>query len=261
MKIHLKTPISYYGGKQLMLGDIIPMIPEHNLYCEPFCGGAAVFWAKEPSNVEVINDINTEVINFYNVLQTRFDELYVYVNATLHSRKSYDDAKVVIENPHLFDDVMRAWALWVCTSQSFASIIGGGWAYARKENTCEKKVYNQKERFKEVYKNRLKTVQIECTDAIKVIKSRDTLDSFFYVDPPYPGTDQGHYSGYRQEDFDNLLNVLKTIKGKFLLSSFPNISLDVYIKENRWNKKEVIKQRCASKEKKGQKTEVLIWNY
>ena len=54
----MKTPITYYGGKQSMLSIILPMIPEHNLYCEPFFGGGAVFFAKEPSKIEVINDTN-----------------------------------------------------------------------------------------------------------------------------------------------------------------------------------------------------------
>ena len=67
MKIRMKTPISYYGGKQKLCTTIISLLPDHNLYCEPFVGGAAVFFAKEPSGVEVLNDTNTELINFYRV--------------------------------------------------------------------------------------------------------------------------------------------------------------------------------------------------
>ena len=54
MKTQLKTPISYYGGKQSMLNAIFPMIPEHTVYCEPFFGGGAVFWSKEPKKLEYI---------------------------------------------------------------------------------------------------------------------------------------------------------------------------------------------------------------
>ena len=57
----LKTPISYYGGKQKMLKHILPLIPQHHLYVEPFFGGGAVFWAKEPCEVEIINDYNDNV--------------------------------------------------------------------------------------------------------------------------------------------------------------------------------------------------------
>lgn len=81
---------------------------------------------------------------------------------------------------------MRAWAFWVQTNQSFTSKILGGWAYARQGNSCEKKTHNAKERFKEVYSERLRLVQIDCNDALRVIESRDCEDAFFYCDPPYP---------------------------------------------------------------------------
>ena len=64
----LKTPISYYGGKQRLVKTILPNFPTHTLYAEPFCGGAALFFAKEASEIEVLNDTNSELINFYRVL-------------------------------------------------------------------------------------------------------------------------------------------------------------------------------------------------
>ena len=65
----MKTPITYYGGKQQLAQKIISLIPEHEIYCEPFIGGGAVFFRKEPSESEIINDTNGELINFYEVLQ------------------------------------------------------------------------------------------------------------------------------------------------------------------------------------------------
>ena len=65
------------------------------------------------------------------------------------------------------------------------------------------------------------------------IRSRDTADTFFYCDPPYVGSDQGHYDGYTQEDFDGLLNLLADVKRKFLLSSFRNETLDKFVKKKR----------------------------
>jgi DNA adenine methylase len=61
----MKTPISYYGGKQKMIPHILPLIPEHKIYVEPFFGGGAIFFAKEPSKIEVINDIDKRVYNFW----------------------------------------------------------------------------------------------------------------------------------------------------------------------------------------------------
>ena len=68
-EIWQRTPISYYGGKQIMLKYILPLIPEHQIYTEAFFGGGAVFWAKEPSQTEIINDFNANVYNFYQILK------------------------------------------------------------------------------------------------------------------------------------------------------------------------------------------------
>ncbi|MGB0976434.1 MAG: DNA adenine methylase, partial [Prolixibacteraceae bacterium] len=61
----MKAPISYYGGKQNLVKIILPLFPKHTLYAEPFIGGGAIFWSKRPSQIEVINDTNRELINFY----------------------------------------------------------------------------------------------------------------------------------------------------------------------------------------------------
>lgn len=127
----LKTPISYYGGKQKLVAKILPLIPEHTLYAEPFVGGGAVFFSKPPSEIEVINDTNKELINFYQVLQNRFVELEKRVSVTLHSRTLHRDASVVYNHPHLFDEVERAWAVWVLSTQSFSCILDGSWATTR----------------------------------------------------------------------------------------------------------------------------------
>ncbi len=177
----MKTPITYYGGKQRLISTLLPLIPEHTIYIEPFVGGGALFWAKEPSAVEVINDNNKEVINFYRVLQNKFDTLYPLIQESMHSRAMHEDAAVMYNYPHLFTEEQRAWAFWMQTKQSFASGIGKGWAYARADNSCEKKTANAKEQFREAYQERLKQVQIECKDAIEVIKSRDCEEALFNV--------------------------------------------------------------------------------
>ena len=266
MKAHLKTPISYYGGKQNLISTILPMIPDHKLYCEPYIGGGAIFWAKEPSHVEVINDLNGEVINFYEVMQTQFEELYEMVQATLHSRKQHHDAKVIYQNSHLFNEVDRAWAFWVQCNQSFSCKIAGSWAYARKGNSCEKKTGNSKERFKSVFKQRLTGVQIECNNALQVIRSRDCEDAFIYCDPPYPKSDQGHYKGFTMDDFMELLDTLSNLKGKFLLSSYDYPELTSYAKKQGWHqyRKEMriaVNKRPGSKLRTQKKVETFTANY
>jgi DNA adenine methylase len=230
----IKTPISYYGGKQKLLSTILPLIPKHKMYVEPFIGGGAIFFAKEASHIEVINDTNKELINFYNILQNRFVELQKMVAVTLHCRTLHRDAQVVYEFPHLFDEIKRAWAIWVLSTQSFSAMLDGSFGYDKTDNTTTKKITNKRSQFTEHYAVRLQNVQVECADALYIIGSRDTVDSFFYIDPPYFNSDCGHYNGYSEQDFENLLSLLTKIKGKFLLSSYPSPVLQHYVKANGW---------------------------
>ncbi len=230
----MKTPISYYGGKQKLVPTILPMIPAHQMYAEPFVGGGAIFFSKPPSNIEVINDTNTELINFYRMLQNKYVELESMVKVTLHSRRLHKDARVVYENPHLFDEVKRAWAVWVLSTQSFCAILDGSWGYDKSKNTTTKKISNKRNEFSEQMAVRMQNVQLECADALYIIKSRDTINTFFYCDPPYFNSDCGHYDGYSEQDFENLLILLSQMKGKFLLSSYPSPLLQRYVKLHGW---------------------------
>jgi len=256
----MKTPISYYGGKQLMLADILPLIPSHEVYLEVFCGGAAVFWAKTPSNIEIINDNNGEVVNFYRVLQTEPERLFRLIKGTLHSRDAFADSKHIYQRPHLFSKIRRAWAFWVQTSQSFGSSPGGTWGFQKKhKNMYAKKVHNAVERFTYQMAKRLEGVSIENTDALDVIKRFDAENAFFYVDPPYFNADMGHYGGYTESDFKGLLNVLSQIKGKFLLSSYRSDILTEYICKYKWSVREIDKKLSMARGKR--KIEVLTANY
>jgi len=255
----MKTPITYYGGKQALLKQLMPLIPAHKIYCEPFFGGGALFFAKPKSEVEVINDVNTEVVNFFRVLKTDFSALEKEVKASLHSRKLYKDAMVVYENPGLFNEVKRAWAFWVLTNQGFASIIGS-WGFGR-ENSKEVAVRNKRENFIRDYEERLKDAQVECNDAIKVIKRCDSPQTFFYVDPPYIGSDQGHYKGYSEENYNDLLTTLSSVKGKFLLSSYPSKLLNGFIKKRKWFVHKIEKPVAVTKHTDKKKTEVMVMNY
>lgn len=261
MKIKIKTPISYYGGKQKLCSTILQLIPEHTLYAEPFVGGGAIFFGKDPSEVEVVNDTNQELINFYRVVQNHYVELERMIRATLHSRRLHSDASVIYNNPHLFDEVRRAWAVWVLSSQSFASIIDGSWGYDKASNTTSMKIANRREQFSEQLAERLQNVQIECADALYIIKSRDTQGSFFYCDPPYPNSDCGHYDGYSVSDFTNLLEVLERIEGRFLLSSYPIPVLEEFTRRNGWHSRGIEQKVSVNKGYGKKKVEMLTANY
>lgn len=246
-----------------MLKEILPLIPKHKIYIEPFFGGGAVYWAKERSDFEVINDVNSNIINFYEVLKHDFFKLRELVETTLHSRDVYKCALTIYSLPQMFGRVQRAWAFWVVTNQGFATKIGT-WGYDR-SGTRAKALANKIEAFKEDLEERMRFSTIECNDAVKVIKVHDSVDSFFYIDPPYIESNQGHYGGYEEKHFVDLLNTLEKIEGKFLLSSYPSSILDDFIKSNKWHSKGVSKALTAGNGAKlntrGKKIEVLTANY
>lgn len=259
----MKTPITYYGGKQKLAPLIIELIPPHTLYAEPFCGGAAVFFAKKPSPVELLNDMNGELINFYRIIKNRFDELIVEINDTLHSRKLHRHAWAIYSNPELFDPVKRAWAIWVLSSQGFSGKLDNVWGYDIKADSTSRKIYFNKTEFTEIYNRRLEKVQLENADALYIIRSRDSKESFFYCDPPYFNSNMGHYKGYTKKNFEDLLQLLSTIQGKFLLSSYPSKLLEEYTKKNNWFTQsfEQIVSVPAKQRSNKKKIEVLTGNY
>lgn len=261
-KAALRTPISYYGGKQQMVRHILPLIPEHKIYVEPFFGGGAIYWAKEPSRCEVINDVNSHITNFYEVLKHDFFNLREAIEKTLHSRETYKQALVIYHVPHLFTRVQRAWAFWVATNQGFSCKIGT-WGYDRDKRA--RTIANKIEMFKEELESRMRLTQIECNDAHKVISSRDSEETFVYADPPYVDTNQGHYGGYTHEHFRRDLDALAGMKGKFLLSTYPSDVLDEYVKKHGWYTQKIEKTLSASNGAKltnrKRKIEMLTANY
>lgn len=263
-KIELKTPISYYGGKQSMIKDILPLIPAHKIYVEPFFGGGAIYWAKEPVRCEVVNDVNMNIVNFYEVLKHNYFDLRKKVEATLHSRETYKRALIIYDCPWLFaeEPVIRAWAFWVVTNQGFSCKIGT-WGYDRDKRAVT--IQNKIDKFQEQLTDRLRYTQIEQNEAHKVILSRDSIDTFVYADPPYIDTNQGHYGGYMEEHYKRDLDALAAMQGKFLLSSFPSAILDKYIAKHGWHTKQIEKCLSASNgavaSTRKRKIEVLTANY
>ncbi len=259
-----KTPISYYGGKQNMLRHILPIIPKHAIYTEVFFGGGAIFFSKEKSESEIINDTNVMVTNFYEVCKTDFDSLKQKIEATLFSRATYTVALTMYRMPHLFSKLQLAWAFYVATNMGFGCRIGS-WGFD-KYGKRVKAFVNKKILFDSNILTRLEDVQVENSDACKVIELYNTSDAFHYIDPPYVDSNQGHYDGYSREDFVRLLKTLTQVKGKFLLSSYPSDLLDLYTKEFGWYTKVFKKPLTAKKGVLGvkrdtYKTEVLTANY
>lgn len=257
----MKTPITYYGGKQTMLKHILPLIPKHQLYTEAFCGGAAVFFAKEPAEVEVINDINMHLVNFYNTLQLDYQALKEQINKTLHSRDMHAHASHILAYPEFFSHVERAWAVWALSKMSFASMLDGSFGYDFKGG-MPKKLRNAKEDFAEHLAYRLESVTIESRHAFEVISTYDCPQAFHFVDPPYVNSDCGHYEGsFGEADLGQLLDLLSQVKGKFMLTMFPHDTIADYIERFGWTLHRIERFISASKTSRRTQEEWIVCNY
>lgn len=85
----MKPPFTYVGNKQRFLKYIIPRIPLHKYYGEVFGGSGSVLLSKPISEMEVYNDLDSEVVNFYRVLRENPDELRRLICLTPYSREEY----------------------------------------------------------------------------------------------------------------------------------------------------------------------------
>jgi DNA adenine methylase len=269
----MRSPITYYGGKQMMAELIIARMPEHRIYHEPFFGGGAVYFAKPKSSLEAINDLDGRVMNFYMQIQSNFDELASLIRRTPHSEQLHKTAKDIYYGRIETDsDLLKAWSLFLVTNQSFGGNIHGGWKWCNGTHGGHsgRTFANKREFIEESLYERMKETQISCRDAIRSIIDRDTPDTFHYIDPPYPGMVQGHYRGYSFKDFFELLSVISNIKGKFLLSSFSKQTLKYFILKNAWEFQSFnfhmkvanlgMRQKNANL-KKFYKTEILTMNF
>ena len=256
----LKAPFTYYGGKQILADRIISLFSTHKIYIEPFLGGGAVFWRKDPSDFEILNDLNDLISNFYRVLQNDFDELYRLIANTIYSRNAHTRAWFIYNTPCLFTDIEKAWAVWTLANMSIGSQLSSSWGRDRLKNKHGHNLKSKIERLSEIYSERLRNVQIESKDALWIIEHTDSEEAFFYLDPPYFNANMGHYTGYTEGDFKKLLEALSNIKGKFLLSSYPSEILDGYTEQNKWSQIR-IEQKISNSSKGKRKVEVLTANY
>ena len=205
------APLTYYGGKKRIAEWILQYIPSHDIYCEPFFGGGAVFFAKQPSYLEVINDHNTMLINFYRQCQENFDIMASKIQNELHSEFRYYQAEKIYSGQKSASDIEKAVATWLVFNQSWNASARAGWKFDQGSGGSHAGIVfaHARRNFCPWLKKRLQYVQISCRDALQVIRDRDSERTFFYLDPPYPDTNQGHYSGYTWEKLDHCLDLIQ----------------------------------------------------
>jgi len=249
MAKRLRAPFTWIGGKHFMVKKLLPLIPKHHTYVEVFGGAANLLLAKDPSPVEVYNDIDSGLVNFFRVLRdkNKFQKFYEQVVLMPYSREEYNECRETWDKEE--DDVQMAVKWFVVARQSFSGKFGSSWGYAvtnsvRGMADPVSKYWGAIDMLPEVAE-RLLRVQIEHNDFRKILKAYDTENTFFYLDPPYV-LDTRTEAVYRYEmaleDHQELVDMLLHITGKAMLSGYDH---EVYkpLEEAGWTKL-VFEARC-----------------
>ena len=231
MSERLRSPFLYFGGKGNMLAKLLPLLPSHKVYVEPFCGAASLFFAKQPSPVEVLNDLNEDVVNVFRVLQSKetHEELRFRLMYTPYARSEFVRAIEMLKQTDL-TPVDRAWAFMVRQNMGFSGNIrasGETWsrAFISKQgpaDTCNR--WLMRLSMLDAWRWRLMMVQIDCRDALEVIRYWDSSDTLFYVDPPYVNETRKTLDAYAHEmtaeQHKELVGLLLGVKGKAVVSGY-----------------------------------------
>lgn len=220
----MKAPFKFHGGKSRIADWISSFIPPHTIYVEPFFGAGNVFFKKPMVDhhlyQEVINDLESNVYMFFKVLRDHNELLSQKLLNTPYSREEKEKCWEYINKDR---KEMIEWA------RSFYVVIVEGFGGAQNMSWGRSVGSNQAKRMKRdlsCFRDRLLNVNIENQDVLDVIDFWDTPSTCFYLDPPYPATDQRYNNQYSVEDYCKLCEKLKTIEGCFLMSNYENDFFD-----------------------------------
>lgn len=202
--------VRWAGGKQRLLKYILPLIPRHTAYIEVFGGGLAVFAAKAPSPVEVINDRNRELVSFYRCCKYHLDALLDELDLVLNSRVDFED---YTSQPGL-TEIQRG-ARWFMKNR--LSFAGGGTSFSIQRTT---QMPSRAQRLLAIrsLSHRLDHTTIECRDWNKILDTYDHPESLFFLDPPYPEAGGDNYDGWSQDDLAAFCRRVRTLKGQWIFT-------------------------------------------
>ncbi|MGT2930218.1 DNA adenine methylase [Streptococcus dentasini] len=254
----MRSLLRYPGSKWNLAQKIVDLLPEHKSYLEPYFGSGAVLFTKSASPIETVNDLNDDVINLFQVIQSDPGSLQEKLFLTPYSRKIYNMAW----EQHPKTEVDQAFNFLVRSVMSHGfrlkeksgwknDIVGRERAYAVKHWT------DLPDLIQEVVL-RLKKVQIENRPALELISRFNHPEVCMYIDPPYVlSTRTREQYKYEMSDNDHieLLELLNQSKAQIILSGYASDLYDQYL--SNWQRLEF----AATAEQGLPRTEVLWMNF
>lgn len=212
----MNSPIKWMGGKYRLKKVIVGMMPQHICYCEPFGGAGWVLFEKNPSEVEVYNDINGELVNFFRVVRDNTDDFIKAFDYLLISQEMFQKFQAL--NTRSMTEIDRAVRFYYLLHFSFSALMKNFLMTPLKKPPL---VFEKLDQAVKATRTRLINTIIENRDFEEVINSYDRDSTFFYLDPPYYSLTDYRSQGskaFTKEDHIRLRDKIAMIKGKFLLS-------------------------------------------
>lgn len=263
--------IPYIGGKYRLTNWIISNFPENYQkmsYCEVFGGAGWVLLKKDQSNLEIYNELNSVLTNLFRVVRDNYHEFKFKANWSLHSRNMFLEACERLKNDNYLGEVDEALYYAIKQAQSFSG-TGNSWGYIKDGTKKRSSMWLPFLNRLEDVNARLQPVQIENLDFEDAIKKYDSENTLFYLDPPYVETEHYYKNSmvnFTLKDHERLADILKQIKGKFILSYYDHLIVKKLYNGFRIEVKQSVKSSYGvtkdSKNKtRPRSTELLIMNY
>jgi len=206
--------LNWMGGKRRLAKQLLPLFGPHMCYVEPFCGGAALFFMKEPVKVEVINDINGDVVNLYRVIQHHLDEFVRQFRWSLTSRQLWK--WLVATPPETLTDIQRAARFFYLQKCCFGSRVESR-VFGTSTTTGPRiNLLRIEEELSQAHL-RLSSATIEHLPWDECIRRCDRPHTLFYCDPPYWGTN-GYGVDFGLEQYDQMAALARSISGQMIIS-------------------------------------------
>jgi len=209
-----KPIVPWLGGKRRLAKHLYPIFKEHTTYVEAFAGGAALFFGKQQSKVEVLNDVNGELVNLYRVIQNHLEEFLRYFKWALVSRDEFN--RHLQSNPDTLTDVQRAVRFYYLQKTCFGAKLEGQTFGVSVVSPPKLNLLRIEEDLSAAHL-RLSRVLIEQLDWQACLLKYDRPTSLIYLDPPYWNT-EGYDVDFPFEEYVNMAELAKQAKGQVVIS-------------------------------------------